>query len=142
MRYNVVREMDISNGPGVRVSIFFQGCPFHCKGCFNENTWDFDGGKEYTEEIKKQVLDCANKDYTRGLSILGGEPLCPTNIGATIELAKAFKEKYGLGHQLLTAYRLEFGDMDEDYPDLSGKKVEARLPGVFEKIQKELQRGK
>ena len=94
MRYNKIRKMDIANGPGVRVSIFFQGCSFHCKNCFNPETWDFNGGKEYTDEIKRKVLDCANKDYIKGLSILGGEPLCPTNIDATIELAKDFKEKY------------------------------------------------
>ena len=48
--YNKIRKMDISNGPGVRVSVFFQGCPFHCEGCFNPETWDYDTGKEFTDE--------------------------------------------------------------------------------------------
>ena len=94
MRYNKIRKMDISNGPGVRVSIFFQGCHFHCPGCFNADTWDFDGGKEFTDEVINHVLELANKDVISGLSILGGEPLNPVNIEGATKLAKAFKEKY------------------------------------------------
>lgn len=81
MRYNLIRKMDISNGPGVRVSIFMQGCPFHCKNCFNPETWDFEGGKEFTQETIDKVLELSNKNEVKGLSILGGEPMAPTNIG-------------------------------------------------------------
>ncbi len=94
MRYNKIRKMDISNGPGVRVSIFMQGCAFNCKNCFNQETHDFLGGKEFTEDTIKEVLDLCDKDYIEGLSILGGEPMHPKNIEGTIELAKAFKAKY------------------------------------------------
>ena len=94
MRYNLIREMDISNGPGLRVSIFMQGCSFHCKNCFNQETWDFDGGKEFTDETIEKVLDLCGKNHIKGLSILGGEPMHPRNIEATTKLAKAFKEKY------------------------------------------------
>ena len=94
MRYNLIRKMDISNGPGVRVSIFMQGCHFHCKNCFNPETWNFDGGKEFTDEVINKVLDLCNKDEVKGLSILGGEPMHPNNIEGTTKLAKAFKEKY------------------------------------------------
>ena len=94
MRYNLIRKMDISNGPGVRVSIFMQGCAFHCKNCFNPETWDFKGGKEFTDETIEKVLDLCDKNQVKGLSILGGEPMHPTNIEATTKLAKAFKEKY------------------------------------------------
>ena len=94
MRYNLIRKMDISNGPGVRVSIFMQGCHFHCKNCFNSETWDFEGGKEFTDDIINKVLDLSNKDHIVGLSILGGEPMHPVNIEGTTKLAKAFKEKY------------------------------------------------
>ena len=94
MRYNTIRKMDISNGPGVRVSIFMQGCHFHCKGCFNEETWDFNGGEEFTDETINRVLELASADYIVGLSILGGEPMNPKNIDGTTRLAKAFKEKY------------------------------------------------
>ena len=94
MRYNCIRKMDISDGPGVRVSIFMQGCDFHCKNCFNSETWDFNGGKEFTDDTIKQVLDLCNKDTIKGLSILGGEPMNPCNIAGTTKLAKAFKEAY------------------------------------------------
>ena len=94
MHYNKIRKMDISNGPGVRVSIFFQGCSFHCPGCFNAETWDFDKGKEFTLDTINHVLDLCDKDYIEGLSILGGEPMHPKNIEGVTRLAKAFKEKY------------------------------------------------
>ena len=94
MRYNLIRKMDISNGPGVRVSIFMQGCSFHCKNCFNQETWDFEGGQEFTDDTINKVLELSNKPEVKGLSILGGEPMHPTNIEGTTKLAKAFKEKY------------------------------------------------
>lgn len=94
MRYNKIRKMDISNGPGVRVSIFMQGCTFNCKNCFNPETHDFNGGKEFTDDTIKKVLDLAGQEYIVGLSILGGEPLHPKNIDATTKLAKAFKEEF------------------------------------------------
>lgn len=94
MRYNKIRKMDISNGPGVRVSIFMQGCVFNCKNCFNPETHDFNGGREFSDTTIERVLELCNNDYIVGLSILGGEPMHPKNIEGTTKLAKAFKEKY------------------------------------------------
>lgn len=94
MHYNKIRKMDISNGPGVRVSIFMQGCTFNCEGCFNPETHDFKGGKEFNEETINKVLELASRDYIAGLSILGGEPMHPKNIDGTTKLAKKFKQKY------------------------------------------------
>ena len=94
MNYNKIRKMDISNGPGVRVSIFMQGCEFHCKNCFNPETWDFKKGKEFTDKTIERVLKLADKEYIQGLSILGGEPMHPKNIDNTLKLVKVFKEKY------------------------------------------------
>lgn len=79
---------------GVRVSVFMQGCNFHCKNCFNPETWDFEGGKEFNNNTIDEVLDLCSKSHIKGLSILGGEPMHPKNIEATTKLAKAFKEKY------------------------------------------------
>ena len=94
MRYNLIRKMDISDGPGVRVSVFLQGCEFHCKNCFNPETWNFDGGKEFTDEHIDEIMKLCGASHIKGLSILGGEPLHPRNIEATTKIAKAFKEKY------------------------------------------------
>ena len=94
MRYNKIRKMDISDGPGVRVSIFMQGCTFNCKNCFNKETHDFNGGKEFTDDTIKRVLELCENENVEGLSILGGEPMNPKNIDGTTKLAKSFKEKF------------------------------------------------
>ena len=94
MRYNKIRKMDISNGPGVRVSIFMQGCTFNCKNCFNPDTHDFSQGKEFCDDTINRVLELCENENIEGLSILGGEPMHPKNIEGTTKLAKAFKEKY------------------------------------------------
>ena len=93
-RYNKIRKMDISNGPGVRVSIFMQGCIFHCEGCFNPETWNFKCGNEFTDDTINEVLALCEPSHIKGLSILGGEPMHPKNIEATTKLAKEFKKKY------------------------------------------------
>lgn len=94
MKYNKIRKMDIANGPGIRVSIFMQGCSFHCEGCFSEETWDFNKGKDFTDETIKKVLELCENPTIKGLSILGGEALHPKNIEGTTALAKAYKEKF------------------------------------------------
>lgn len=94
MRYSKIRKMDISNGPGIRVSIFMQGCAFNCKNCFNPETHDFSGGEEFTDETIENILNLCNNENIEGLSILGGEPMHPKNIEGTTKLAKAFKQKY------------------------------------------------
>ena len=94
MRYHKIRKMDISNGPGVRISIFMQGCTFNCKNCFNKETHDFNGGKEFSDQTIDRVIElCANENIV-GLSILGGEPMHPINIAGTTKLAKTFKQHY------------------------------------------------
>ena len=75
MRYALIRSMDVSNGDkGLMCSIFFQGCNFRCKGCWNSCTWDFNGGKEFTKEVENKVIELVNNEHIVGLSILGGEP--------------------------------------------------------------------
>lgn len=80
MRYSQIRSMDISNGEGVGVALFVQGCHFHCKNCFNQDTWDFNGGKEWTAKTEEEFLELVNKPYIQRVSILGGEPLEKCNI--------------------------------------------------------------
>ena len=80
-RYAGLNVNDFANGEGVCVSYFTQGCPHHCPGCFNPETWDFNGGKELPADIRGQIIKaiCAN-GITRNFSVLGGEPLCPENV--------------------------------------------------------------
>lgn len=75
MRYNKIRRTDISNGPGIRVSIFMQGCTFKCKGCFNPETHDFNGGHEFNDDVIDRIINLASHNHIKGLSILGGEPM-------------------------------------------------------------------
>ena len=93
MRYNTIRKMDISNGPGVRVSIFMQGCRFHCKNCFNPETWSFEAGEEFTDDTIEEVLKLCERPHIVGLTILGGEPFNEENIEGTKKLAKMFRER-------------------------------------------------
>ena len=74
VKYNTIRDMDISNGEGIACSIFFQGCSHHCEGCFNPETWSFDTGKEFTEEVQHKFIEMCKKPYIKCISLLGGEP--------------------------------------------------------------------
>lgn len=80
MRYAKIRSMDISNGEGVGVALFVQGCHFYCNNCFNSEIWDFNGGKEWTDKTEEEFLELVNKPYIQRVSILGGEPLENCNI--------------------------------------------------------------
>lgn len=94
MNYGVIKTHDIANGPGVRVSLFVSGCTHHCKGCFNQETWDFAYGEPFTDATMYQILDDVNASYIKGLTILGGEPFEHSNQIALLPLAKTFKEQY------------------------------------------------
>ena len=92
MRYASIRKMDISNGEGLGVALFVQGCHFHCKNCFNKETWDFNGGKEMTTwDVLELLRPLTNPQYTR-LSILGGEPLTKENIEGVSAICRFVKE--------------------------------------------------
>lgn len=91
MRYAQIRSMDISNGEGVGVSLFVQGCPFHCKNCFNSETWDFNGGKEWTEEVKDKFMKLIDRPYIKRVSFLGGECLAEQNLDVVLDLIKEIR---------------------------------------------------
>ena len=94
VRYNTIKYNDIANGDGVGISIYFQGCPFHCPGCFNQETWDYNGGHEWTDEVRDIVLKKLNiNGLKRHLSLLGGEPLIQRNLLAIEELCRLAKEQ-------------------------------------------------
>lgn len=82
MNYHTIKKHDISNGPGVRVSLFVSGCTHHCKGCFNPETWSFASGEEFTDSQIAEIHKALDPDYIRGLSLLGGEPFERVNADA------------------------------------------------------------
>ena len=92
MRWAKIRTEDIANGPGFRVSIYVQGCNNHCPGCFNPETWDFEGGKEFTDKVKSKFLELGKSKKIAGFSILGGEPLQQGK--DMLDLVKEIKETY------------------------------------------------
>lgn len=94
MNFAQIRSMDISNGEGIGVSIFVQGCPIRCKGCFNSETWDFNGGKKWTISMKNKLLKLLDKPYISRFSVLGGEPLAKQNMQDIYKLCKEIKDKF------------------------------------------------
>jgi anaerobic ribonucleoside-triphosphate reductase activating protein len=102
--------MDISNGDGIRVSLFVQGCKFCCKGCFNVDTWDFNGGKEWTKEIEDMFINLCNIDHIAAVSILGGEPLQQDD--DLLKLLKRIKSEVNKPISLWTGYK--FNEIPKD----------------------------
>ena len=94
MNYATIKNNDIANGPGVRVSLFVSGCTHHCPGCFNEEAWDFDFGQPFTQETIELILDMLKKPHIKGLTLLGGEPFEPQNQPALVQLLRQVKEHY------------------------------------------------
>jgi anaerobic ribonucleoside-triphosphate reductase activating protein len=94
MNYATIKYYDISNGIGVRTSLFVSGCTHRCKNCFNSEAWDFSYGNPFTEEVMEQILSSMAPDYIAGLSLLGGEPLEPENQRALLPLLQKCKQRY------------------------------------------------
>lgn len=137
MRFSKIKQNDIANGLGIVMSLWTQGCPHNCKGCFNKETWDFNGGKEFKDEDLNFIIENIDKNnIKRNLSILGGEPLCPQNIDQIINICKVFKEVYP--YKLIyiwTGYILE--EFNEKQKDIL-KYINILIDGKFEEKNKNL----
>ena len=94
MNYATIKNCDIANGLGVRVSLFVSGCTHHCKGCFNEVAWDFNYGNPFDEQIQQELLEMLKPAYIKGLSLLGGEPFEIENQKALLPFIRKFKNLY------------------------------------------------
>ena len=94
MKYAQIREMDVTNGNGIGVALFTQGCPYHCKNCFNPETWDFNKGTDWTKETENRIIELLKPEYITRLTILGGEPLIERNIKPLTALLKRVKGIY------------------------------------------------
>lgn len=94
MNYGEIKNCDIANGLGVRVSLFVSGCTHRCKGCFNAQTWDFSFGSPYTQAVEDRIISMLSPGYINGLSLLGGEPMEPDNQRALMPLLRRVRETY------------------------------------------------
>ncbi|MBR5869579.1 MAG: anaerobic ribonucleoside-triphosphate reductase activating protein [Clostridia bacterium] len=94
MYYGEIKNCDVANGEGVRISLFVSGCTHHCKDCFNPQTWSFTYGQPYTEETEAELLRLLAPDYINGITLLGGEPMEPDNQRALLPLVKKIREQY------------------------------------------------
>lgn len=94
MHYADIKQYDVANGPGVRVSLFVSGCTHHCKNCFNQVTWDFNYGDEFTEKEKDRIIEYLRPDYIRGITLLGGEPMEHTNQQGLLPLLRKIRQTY------------------------------------------------
>ena len=93
MNYGEIKNYDIANGEGVRVSLFVSGCTHHCKNCFNPETWSFEYGKPFTKETEDYIIECLSPDYIDGLSLLGGEPFEPQNQEVLLPFLRKIKNE-------------------------------------------------
>ena len=93
MKYSEIKYFDIANGPGIRTSLFVSGCTHHCKGCFNEMTWDFNAGLEYTTEVEGEIISSLSPSFIAGLTLLGGEPMEVRNQEGIVGLVKKIKNE-------------------------------------------------
>ena len=95
MNYGNIKDKDIANGEGIRVSLFVSGCTHHCKNCFNPETWDFNYGNPFTTEVEDKLLAMLEPAYIKGITLLGGEPMEPNNQRALLPFVKRIREKFG-----------------------------------------------
>lgn len=123
MYYSEIKNCDIANGPGVRVTLFVSGCTHHCEGCFNEMTWDFHYGQPFDEAAEEQILAYLAPAYIAGLTLLGGEPLEYANWRVLLPFIKTVKERYpGKNIWCYTGYRFEEDFLEKfcvQWPDMN-----------------------
>ena len=143
MYYGEIKEYDIANGTGVRVSLFVSGCRNHCEGCFNKDTWNFKYGKLFTESDENHIIDSVNKPYIKGLSLLGGDPFEPENAEVLYPFILKFRSifKFEKDIWLYTGYELEYliekSKTDENIK-LILNNIDILIDGKFKKDLKSL----
>ena len=131
MNYSVIKNNDIADGQGVRVSLFVSGCDHHCKGCFQPETWDYRYGNEYNESTEKEILEMINSKNIQGLTLLGGDPMCGNNPESLISLVEKTKE-LGKDVWCYTGYKFEeLIDMRNEYIDKLLSMIDVLVDGEF-----------
>ena len=144
MNYADIKIADVANGKGVRVSLFVSGCNHQCKGCFNRQAWDFNYGKEFTEEEIDRIIKELDHPYVSGLSLLGGEPLEYSNQKGLLPLLKRVKEKFPEKDiWCYSGYTFDkdiVGNMFENWPETKEvmSYIDVLVDGKYEEEHKDL----
>lgn len=139
MKYAGLIKNDVVNGKNVCVSYWAQGCPIHCKGCHNPQTWDFNGGMEIDrDELIKEIIEAISKNgIQRNFSVLGGEPLAPSNVYNTFEIIKAVKEACPhIEVYLWTGYYLE--DLSKEIRNVIYEYVDILVEGPYDESKRDI----
>ncbi|MGI6500053.1 MAG: anaerobic ribonucleoside-triphosphate reductase activating protein [Anaerostipes sp.] len=136
MRYAQIRRTDISNGIGIRTALFVQGCTRHCKGCFNQETWDFDGGMEWTVDVEDEFIDLTAKEHIHGATILGGEPFDVPNRKTVKHILQRLRmEVPGKNTWMYSSYLFE--DILKEDPEIL-KYIDVLVDGAFIEEEKDM----
>lgn len=141
MRYNTILANDVVNGEGVCVSFFVQGCPHRCEGCFNPETWDFSGGREYTSDVKWEIIKLISaNNIQRNFSVLGGEPMSMRNLEMTDEVISAVRTAYpSIKIFLWTGFFLfDLINLNDEHVNSILSKVDYVIDGPFDEKLKDL----
>ena len=144
MNYADIKRYDVANGPGVRVSVFVSGCTHRCPGCFNEEAWDFNFGKPFTQETIDYIIDLLKPDFYKGITFLGGEPLEHVNQQGLLPLARKIREVYPeKSIWCFTGYDFEkdvLGRMINEWPETKEllSYIDVLVDGEFIEAQKDL----
>ena len=147
MNYADIKRYDVANGPGVRVSVFVSGCTHRCPGCFNEEAWDFNFGKPFTQETIDYIIDLLKPDFYKGITFLGGEPLEHVNQQGLLPLARKIREVYPeKSIWCFTGYDFEkdvLGRMINEWPETKEllSYIDVLVDGEFIEAQKDLSLG-
>ena len=143
MNYGEIKNCDIANGEGVRVSLFVSGCTVHCPGCFNEETWDFSYGEPFTPEVEDRILAMLEPSYIAGLSVLGGEPFERPNQEALLPFLRRVKEAYPnksiwvYTGRMLDADLMAGGSSHTEYTDELLELIDVLVDGPFIEAEKD-----
>lgn len=138
--FSIIKKFCTVNGKGIRFAIFLNGCNLHCKGCFNYEAWDFNGGNKLTEEIINETFKEMEPEYISGLSILGGEPMDPLNQETTAEIIRMFRNKFNNTKTiwLYTGYIYNKTIPKTEYTDYILNNINTIVDGPFELDKQDL----
>lgn len=137
MRYAKIRKLDVTNGPGIRTTLFVSGCTHNCEGCFNKEQQDFNYGNEFTKETENEFIEYTKSRQIKGVNILGGEPMQQTKDDSLLNLLKRIKIETNKPIWLWSGYKFEEIIIEPKMLELL-KQVDVLIDGKFEIEKRDL----